>query len=85
MSTAQRNQSIIVVIALLAGWWIGAASSRPRSPLDDRPVLSWMARAAKNLLWIAVFVEPPPPAQPQQVRTEIGADGYVKVDHGRGW
>lgn len=84
MTTQQRNQSIVIVLAVLAGWWIGSAS-RPRSPLEDRPVLSWIARAAKSLLWVAVFVEPPPPQQPQQLRTEIGSDGYVKVDHGRGW
>lgn len=86
MSTQQRNTSILIVVALLAGWWVGSANRRPPGPLEDRPVARWIARTAKQLLWIAVFVEPPPPAhEPQSVRSEIGADGYVKVDHGRGW
>lgn len=86
MTTSQRNACILVVAALIVGWWLGSAGRNPPGPLDNRPVARWIARTAKQLLWIAVFVEPPPPAhEPQAVRSEIGSDGFVKVDHGRGW
>ena len=41
----------------------------------------WLAKAAKNLLWIALVVEPPP--KEQLVQQRIGDDGFPMLDHGR--
>jgi hypothetical protein len=83
--TDKQKYAAVVVVALLVGWWAGAAGSRDRQPLEDRPVLRWIARAAKSLLWVAVFVEEPPHETHAEIRSHIGADGYVQIDHGRGW
>jgi len=32
-----------------------------------------------------VFVEEPPHEMHAEIRSHIGSDGYVQVDHGRGW
>jgi hypothetical protein len=84
MMTLTRKHIALIVVALALGWWLGQPARRPQ-PLEDRPVVRWIVRAAKQLLWIAVFVEEPPAEQPAQVQAVVGEDGYVKVDHGRGW
>lgn len=81
MTPHQRQLAAAVLIALAVGWWVG---SPPSKPDPDRPVLKWIAKVAKNLLWVAVFLEEPPD-EIRTVRSEIGDDGYVQVDHGRGW
>ena len=55
--TDRQRYAAVVVVALMVGWWAGAAGSRDPKPLEDRPVLRWIARTAKSLLWVAVFVE----------------------------
>lgn len=76
-----NNRTIVIVAAaLFIGLWMG--NSNQPAP-TDRPVMRWIAGLAKNLLWLSVIVEPPPPQH--HVQSEIGEDGYVKVDHGRGW
>jgi hypothetical protein len=82
--TLNRNTVLMLVAALALGWWMGQPARKPQ-PLEDRPVLRWIAKAAKTFLWVAVFVEEPPAEQPVQVQAVVGDDGYVKVDHGRGW
>jgi hypothetical protein len=79
-----RNTVAVIVVALAVGWWLGQPARRPQ-PLEDRPVVRWIVRAAKQLLWIAVFVEEPPAERHMEVQAVVGPDGYVKVDHGRGW
>ena len=80
-----RNTLLVIVAAFALGWWFSAPASVPPNPLEDRPVLRWIAKTAKTLLWVAVFVEPAPPEQNPEIRAHVGEDGYVKVDHGRGW
>lgn len=82
--TINRNTLLILVAAMALGWYLGQPPAKPQ-PLEDRPVLRWIIKAAKTALWVAVFVEPPPPEQHAEVRAVIGDDGYVQVDHGRGW
>lgn len=79
-----NRTTMAVIVALALGWWIAQPPRKPQ-PLEDRPVVRWIIKTAKAALWIAVFVEPPPPEQTAEVRAVIGDDGYVKVDHGRGW
>lgn len=77
-----RNTLIVLVIVFAAGWW---ASSRPApgpGP-EDRPVLRWIAKAAKNLLWVAVFVEPAPPEPAGRVvHSRVDRDGNRVLDNG---
>lgn len=86
--TFDRNTLMILAAAFAIGYW---ASSKPEpepKPLDDRPVIKWIVRTAKQLLWIAVFVEPAPPdvTARQVVKTKsIGTDGYAVINHGDGW
>lgn len=77
-----RNLVLVAVIALGIGLWVGQ-STKEETP-QDRPILRWVAKAARNLLWIALVVEPPP-EDPQPLRSHVGDDGYVAIDHGRGW
>ena len=83
--TDRHRMVAMVVIAVAVGWYAGSGASRDPKPLEDRPVLRWIARAAKSLLWVAVFVEEPPAEQHAEIRSHIGSDGNVAVDHGRGW
>jgi len=73
-----RNLVAIVFVALAIGYCAPALMTPAR---PDRPVLRWVAAAAKNLLWIAAFAERPPAEQAVVQKTH---DEFA-VDHGRGW
>lgn len=81
-----RKQLATVVIAFAIGYWIHSGTEAPK-PQPERPVLRWIVRAAKNLLWLAVLADPPPAAQDRQLvhAPPIGEDGYPLVDHGKGF
>ena len=86
ITISKRTLAALCLVCLMVGWYHAAPAPRP-TPLEDRPVLKWIAKAAKQFLWIAVFVEPPPPAQPERhlARTQVGEDGYQQLEHARGW
>ena len=87
-ATVTIDRSTLVAIGIvLALWWFAAAPARRPTPADERPVIAWVVRTAKSLLWIAAFAEKPPaaPQEPVAVRHELGVDGFPLVDHGRGW
>lgn len=98
MRIDKKTAAIVVVAILLGFWWGGGTWERhPFIPVPlptpahdrtkDRPVLKFIFRTAKNLLWLAAFAEPPPPEQPDQRLVHapaIGEDGYPMVDHARG-
>jgi hypothetical protein len=92
------RQSLIVVAALVtAAYWMGSGSAPSPSPspepepLPNRPRLMWVIKAAKNLLWVAAFFEPPP-AQSDFAKKEssihahpgVDEQGFPIVDHTRG-
>ncbi len=82
------NRKLIaaVLIAFLMGWWWSSSAPQPWTPHKDRPALTWMMRAAKRLLWIAIVADPPPaedPAGPAEAR--VGEDGFKVVEHRKGW
>ena len=86
------KQTVLIVAALVVGYWLAAspASPMPAPPRPaDRPVLRWIAKAAKTLLWISLVAERPPqePAVDHRAARSpgVGADGYPLVDNGRGW
>ncbi len=86
---SKRNLVLVCALCLAVGWW-NSTGAVPlpgpfAPPAPDRPVLRWIARAAKSLLWIAIVADPPP-AEPQHlVRAQAGEDGYQQLEHARGW
>lgn len=83
--TLDRKTLITVAAALAVGYWLAGRDATPAPP--DRPVLRWVVKAAKNLLWVALIAEEPPaePENSYRHHDHVGADGYRLVDHGRGW
>lgn len=84
-----------IVCAALGAWatsgghddsWPGPGPGpRPR-PLDDRPVLKWVARIAKTVLWVSLFTEDPSHQDRVELaHARVGDDGEPMLDHGRGW
>lgn len=51
----------------------------------DRPVLKFIARAAKTFLWIAVFAEERPADPHYTAHAAIGPDGHQVLNHAEGW
>jgi hypothetical protein len=76
-----RNTLLILVIVFAAGWWTSSRPGPGPGP-HDRPVLRWIAKAAKNLLWVAVFVEPAPPEAARVVHSRVDRDGNRVLDNG---
>lgn len=82
-----RN-TVFIVLALAAGYWLASSSSSPLGPpAKDRPVLRFIARAAKSFLWIALVAEQPPAAgaEAYAIHAPIGPDGAPTLNHARGW
>lgn len=75
-----------VVCVILWSWATGTGGdSRPTPrPLDDRPILRWVAKTARTLLWLSLVAEGPPTDQ-RLVHSTIGADGYPQLNHAEGW
>jgi hypothetical protein len=82
-----RRLVLAAVACLAIGWWFGGQSANPFAPQADRPVLRWIAKAAKGLLWIALVAEKPPQHNDRHLvhARPVGEDGYQMVDHGQGW
>lgn len=83
-----RKTAFAIVAALVVGYWASQAVHAP-SPQPDRPVVRWIAKIAKNLLWVALIAEKPP-EEPQPDHhvaraARIGDDGYPIVDNSKGW
>lgn len=76
-----RSTLLVLVIVFAAGWWTSSRPAPTPTP-PDRPVLRWLARAAKSLLWIAVFAEPAPPEAPRVVHARVDRDGIRVLDNG---
>lgn len=80
-----RNTVLICIVCLWLGSWSSSSSApdaRPK-PLDDRPVLRWIARAARTLLWVSLVAEEPPKPQPEP--QHVAGRGDDHLDFGRGW
>jgi hypothetical protein len=83
-----RTTVIVACVALAAGYWLATSSSSPVGPpASDRPVLRFLARAAKGLLWIALVAEQPPETAENTyvVHATVGPDGAPTLNHARGW
>lgn len=83
------RKTVITFVAAFALCWVWTHHQTPApSPWQpkDRPVLRFIARAAKSLLWVALIAEPPPPAtyDRQLVHAPpVGEDGHPIIDNGR--
>lgn len=89
MQITNRLLALVLLAGIVAGWWLSSSSSSPLGPSGppDRPVLRWVMKAAKNLLWLAIIAEGPPAEQvePQLVRARVGSDGFRQLEHRGGW
>lgn len=83
-----------IVYAFVAGlafaWWMGSSSKPLPTPFNpmpsptDRPVLRFIAKAAKTALWFMLFVEPTPESGERRfVQAVVGDDGFPTIDHAR--
>lgn len=75
----QIDRTLVAIVCIALA--VGAYAPTMLQAKPDRPVLRWIAGAAKNLLWLAAFAEQPPA---QQAVVNKAHDEY-SVDHGRGW
>lgn len=85
--TKNQKLAVLAVVAALAVGYLSSQQSQPLNPAQRRPVLAAIFRAAKTLLWLAAFAEPPPREQYQPANHIHHVDdaGLVLVDHGQGW
>jgi hypothetical protein len=80
-----RKTVAVVVVALACGYCV---ANWQTSQANDRPVLRFIAKAAKAFLWVALVAEQPPEGpQPDHrlAHSAIGEDGYPIIDNARGW
>ena len=86
-----RKLVAIVLVALAAGWWLGSSPSSPINPTPQRPVLQKLSRvamfAARLGLRLALFAEPAPPSEQQQIvrSPAVDAEGHRVLNHAEGW
>lgn len=87
-----KNLILVAVAAFALAWFMAHNSGDgiipnpfvPQKP--DRPVLRFIAKVAKTVLWVAVFAEPKPePTHHHYVQaTSVGPDGHAMIDHAEG-
>lgn len=86
-----RSTVFACVLAIMFWSWATGTGGNDHSPgpgprpLDDRPVLKWVARVARTLLWVSLVTEPPPSDRVYTASVMVDADGVPMLDHGRGW
>lgn len=82
-----RKTLLLAAAAFGLGYVAAQSLPQPSPPAPDRPVLRWVAKIAKNLLWVALIAEKPPEPQPENVAKSrlVGGDGYRVLDNAEGW
>lgn len=75
----------LCLACLVGGWWLsGGESSSTVKP--QRPVLKFLGRAARTLLWVSLFVEKTPDHPPATyAHARFDEAGQPLLDHARGW
>lgn len=75
---------LLCLACVIAGWWMAGESS---SQIErERPVLRWIGKTARTLLWVSLFAEPAPADDSAKlVHARVDADGVPVLDHARGW
>jgi hypothetical protein len=82
MMIDRRLIGVFLLGLVLGCWWSGTAAWTPHK---TRPVVTWLAGAAKRLLWIAIVADPPPAEADARAEARVGEDGFKVVEHRRGW
>lgn len=83
--TIDRKTIGVFLLGLALGYWFTSTAS-VWTPQKDRPVMTWLAGAAKRLLWIAIVADPPPTGGEEfRAEARVGEDGFKVVEHRRGW
>ncbi len=77
MITIDKKLMIACVAAFAIGFFV---SGKTPEPEQERPVLTWIAKAAKTFLWVALFAEEPKTYAASHVHT-----GDDVLNHGEGW
>jgi hypothetical protein len=82
-----RKTLMVALVAFVVGSYAagGSGDDNTPEPLENRPVLRWIAKTAKTLLWVSLFVEPPPQPQHYVVHAKTDAEGNPTLNHGQGW
>jgi hypothetical protein len=77
-------RTLLIAVAITAGvtWYMTAKQDRGPLP-HERPVLQFVAKWAKSLLWLAMFADPPPDTPPEPIQQTVGDDGYPQLAHAR--
>lgn len=84
-----RNVALVVIALAAAGLY--ASTLPPARPSRHRPVMTFMARAAKACLWFMMVESKPEESQniyavnhDDQMR-HIDQDGQIVLNNGAGW
>lgn len=89
-----RSTVVACVVAIIIWNWatgtggggIAPGPGPSPRPLDGRPILKLISRAAKALLWVSLVAEPPPSSQLYSTTSVlVDEEGRPMLDHGRGW
>lgn len=88
--TVDRKLIFACLVAFVVGSWASSSGDssgpfgpRPR-PLDERPILKWIAKAARTLLWVSLMAEGPPAEEPVDA-AHLAQHRGEQLDFGRGW
>lgn len=73
-----RRRLAAVLLGIAIGWMANEFCAPAH---NRRPVLSFIARAARVALWWFAFAEPPQHCPPIQ-SNGVGPDGYASLSHG---
>ena len=83
-----RKTVFVIFVAMACGYWLATSPSSPVGPaVKDRPVLRFLARAAKTFMWVALVAEQPPTEDAEAsyvVHAKVGEDGAPMINHARG-
>jgi len=88
ITLSRKHLAFLCIACMAAGWWLTSSPSSPIVPdrQPQRPVLRWIAKAAKNALWFMLIAEQPPQThEAQYAHARVGADGEPLLNHGAGW
>lgn len=87
--TIDKRIAYAFILGLAFSWWMNSGAAPTPSPFNpaptnDRPVLRFIAKAAKNALWFLLIAEPAPDQTERQMAQHIiGDDGHPIIDHAR--
>lgn len=85
-----KRMILVAAAAFALAFFVAQGGSSPiPNPFaparPDRPVLKLIARAAKSLLWIAVFAEEKPADPQYNAHAAVDSSGHQLINHAEGW